>query len=353
MGLSMKQRRWIGAARVVGVLVGSALACNPASFDPVSRLDSVRILASRADKPYAKPGDTVNIDVLAVDARPVQAVPMRIFWIPFTCINPPQDLFYLCFTALGARDGGVVPSGDAGVNPGLGGLEPGVDLTQFLQEGPHFTMKIPPDILHPPTAAGQGTDEYGLAIAFNIACAGHVELLPADASNRSIEQVPIGCFDAQHNQLGPDQFVVGFTRVYAYKTRTNANPVLSGVSFNGHPADLVQGETVAPCTAAKSADCTKFALDVTVDPSSQEIDPGDLDSSGQPRREQIWVDYFETDGDLDDDARLLYDPVQGKITGTATNYRAPSNTGEALIFSVVHDNRGGTAWDALHVHVHP
>ena len=37
------------------------------------------MLAIQADKPYAAPGETVNLDILAYDGRSSQPSPMRVF----------------------------------------------------------------------------------------------------------------------------------------------------------------------------------------------------------------------------------------------------------------------------------
>jgi hypothetical protein len=354
----MAFRRTSSFLLAIAVAAGLAYACGGVGFDPQSKVESVRILASEADHPYATPGETVNLQVLAFDGRQIQPEPMRVFWLPLVCTNPTNDLYYACFGGLAGGDGGVgsldaggLGSTDGGA-PNLGLLKPGVDLTPLLTEGSSFSFTLRPDIItsheEPPK---QTTPPYGLAIAFNIACAGHVELLPVDSSSVNPIQIPIGCFDANHNQLGPDDYVIGFTRVYAYATLTNANPVISQVVFDGNPVDVDAGVTVPRCTAKKTSSCTSYALDIVVPPSSQEVDPGNVGPDGQQRREEIWVDYFNTLGNLDDDGRLLYDPISGPLTNTATKYEAPTSAGEGMLWAVVHDNRGGAAWEAVPVHV--
>src|SRR5580658_7616832 len=92
---------------VVALAVTAGTGCGLGDFPAISSITSVRILASRADEPYAKPGDTVHVDVLAVDGRAVKTTPMHVYWLPFACENPPEDLYYLCFEQLGGGgDGG-------------------------------------------------------------------------------------------------------------------------------------------------------------------------------------------------------------------------------------------------------
>jgi hypothetical protein len=366
----------------LGLGGGAWLAsCGPAGFPDESVISSVRILATRADHPYAKPGETVTLTVLATDQRPSKPEPMVVYWIPdpltgkLFCENPANDAYYSCFTPsdVGTSDSGPRSASDAApseAGPDSGGaspckgLAPGVDLTPCLPPpGPTLSISLPQDIItsHPPA---NGTAPYGLAIVFNMACAGHPELLPVNASNLSVNSLPIGCFDKNHNALDADSFVVGYATVYAYETITNQNPVIDHVLFQGddldggflgdsNPAEDAGvpeegGVVMAHCDASTSSKCPSFSFDVDVPASSQERDPLDLGSNGQPLGEQIWVDYYATTGSLSDDARLLYDPTIGKvITGTAITFQAPMNPTPGTLWAVVHDNRGGVAWDVV------
>jgi hypothetical protein len=351
----------------LSVLAGALSACLAivacgTGFEAESLVDSVRILASQADHPLAQPGQTVNLKVLAYDGRQIKSAPMNVWWLPVVCINPTDDAYYECFDGLGGA--GDAGAGDAGAGPSGAGplaspdggtvsipmLRPGIDLTPFLVAGTDFTLAIPSNIITSHPTPPSGTEPYGLVIAFNIACAGHVELLPFDLSSANPVQVPIGCFDENENPLGPDDYVIGFTRVYAYTTWTNTNPTISQVTFNGN-AVTDAGIVVPHCTSRKQADCTPYSLDTIVPPSSDLPNPAVLGTNGQPVNEEIWVDYFTTQGSLDDDARLLYDPVQGQISNTATKFRPPKTAGSAVLWSVVHDNRGGASWQQMAVEV--
>jgi hypothetical protein len=80
-----------------------SVACGAGDFDPASKITSVRVLATRADKPFAKPGDDVTIEALAVDGRADRSTPMHVYWLPISCINPRGDLYYACFAALAGQ----------------------------------------------------------------------------------------------------------------------------------------------------------------------------------------------------------------------------------------------------------
>jgi hypothetical protein len=382
--------------KTLAAIAGFALAalggtwltsCGPAPFPDESLINSVRLLATRADHSYATPGETVTLTVLATDQRPSKPEPMVIYWLPdpltgkVFCENPANDAYYGCFIPPdgGASDAG---SGDAGAShagsrdagsEGGGGSPcalpvPGVDLTPCLPPpGPTLSFSLPEDIVtsHPPP---KGTaPPYGLAIVFNMACAGHPELLPLDPNNLSVNSLPVGCFDKNHNALDANSYVVGYATVYAYEASadiTNENPVIAHVLFQGKDLEggvlgdssTAQdagspeegGAVMPPCTVSDSSKCPKYSFDVDVPPSSQERDKLDLGSNGEPLGEQIWVDYYSTTGSLSDDARLLYDPTIGKVTtGTAITFQAPAKATPGILWAVVHDNRGGVAWEIV------
>jgi hypothetical protein len=203
---------------------------------------------------------------------------------------------------------------------------------------------------------------YGLAILFNIACAGHVELVPLDPNN--VQAPPIGCFDAQRNRLGPNDYVIGFTRVYAYDNNPNSNPVIESIHVEGaHYAEADGGPianqmlsinadgttaTISPdCSTGK---CSSIHIDPIVPASSQEVD----NTSATPQKEQIWAAFVSTFGSFTDDVRLLYD-TSGAVSRSARDqdnqFQAPDHSGDGMIWIIVHDNRGGASWVAVPVKV--
>jgi hypothetical protein len=198
---------------------------------------------------------------------------------------------------------------------------------------------MPDDII---IARNGVSPSYGLVILFNFACTGHIELLPFDPGNANPQQIPIGCFDANHNQLGPEDFVFGFTRVYAYSTTDEENPVISQVDVGSGRLDVDGGTTTAPfvvpaCGAADAGGCPKHPIGPVVGPSN-------------PRTKQVWADFFATVGTFSSAARLLYDPMTTLSipSGTNDNYLAPGDlTGapaQNFIWIVVHDDQGGADW---------
>ncbi len=363
--------------------VALALACGPAGFDPPTLIESVRILASRSDQPYAQPGATIRSQVLAVDGRPDAGSlePMRVFWLPFVCINPPNDAYYACFAAfrpnasavaqaggvpatitgsISAWDGGLDASVGASAVSGafadggkgaasLAAIPTGVDISAYLVEGPRAVFQIPANIVssHPPA---KGATSYGVAIVFNIACAGHVELLALDPNSIAPEQIPLGCFNAQHQPVSADNYVLGYTQIFAYDSLTNANPVIQTFTFRGQSLSLDGGFEAdtgfTHCDPSVTRNCPDNFVTTEVTDASWERDPQNPGGpDGGPLGEQIWVDYYATMGSLSGGAILLYDPARGHVTPPKDeNLQSVTTPQTGTLWAVVHDNRGGASW---------
>ncbi|HEY8090534.1 MAG TPA: hypothetical protein VIF09_21885 [Polyangiaceae bacterium] len=344
-------------------------SCAPSGFAVESLVQSVRVLASGADPVYAQPGQSVNVQVLAFDGRSSQPEPMQVYWLPFWCKNPADDAYFACFTQL-ADDGGAPEGGpeEGGAGASLGQLRPGVDLGSIpglLQKGPTFQFAMPSDIvtMHAP---GSHPPSYGLAILFNAACAGHLEYIPPSGNNP--QQVPLGCFDQAENQLGADDWVFGYTRVYAFAPDAldggpllNQNPVIDSVDVQGQslavsvaPTTTQIYTTQAISTPRCSGSCPSIPIGPIVPPSSWEVNPEETDVHGNPLHEEIWADFYTTFGSFSGDTGLLYDATSGSIgdAGTTDNqWTPPSTPGTGFIWIVVHDDRGGASWVTVPVTV--
>jgi hypothetical protein len=333
-------------------------SCAPGGFRDEVDIQQVRIMAAAGDPPYVKPGDMVTVNVLAFDGRPTKPEPMQVYWVPLLCTDPPSDAYYGCFqqfAAVALGDGGA-PGGaaDGGSGGGLLGYPTGKAVP--LPTGTSFTfpMPMPLDaVTAHPSIAGTRVP-YGMAIAFHIACAGHIEVLPLDLTSDNPVQVPLGCFDTNGNQLSPDNYVIGYVRVYAFDTVTNANPVIDHVQVQGKPVDLTQGFTVGHCDASRRANCPTVKIGPVVPASSQEPNPEDVDTNDNPLKEEIWADFYSTFGSFNSAARLLYDPKTGSVGGpdvTDNEFAPPDTPGDGVVFIVVHDNRGGASWVQVPAHV--
>jgi hypothetical protein len=300
---------------------------------------------------------------------------MTISWLPFVCEDPPGDAYYACFQALAGGDGGVPEGGPTlgGSDGGAAGisLQPGTDLTPLLPSGPSFTFQMPADAVsaHAPVP---GTTPYGIAILFNVACAGHLELVPLDPNDINPQQVPVGCFDASGNQLGPDDWVLGYTRVYAYEADagegggpvTNGNPTVTSVDVNGQTLPVIQepstpqvysslGFTSSRCDKSSPDPCQQIPLGPIVPSSAWELTQ-QTDVDGNPLHEELWADFYSSIGTFADDARLVYDATTGLVGDASTTddkWTPPTDAGDGFVWIVVHDDRGGASWVTIPVHV--
>lgn len=368
-----RRRRYVSILIALALAAMAALfACGGEGFDPASKVDSVRLFVVRADKPYVKPGENVTLEALFTDARREKPRAAKLYWIPVLCLNPREDLYFLCFappgdggrqagatrliplgplaaaTADGGADAGAAgAAGDAGAAGGnpFASIPTGVDLAPFLPQGPTFSFRMPEDAVQP----REGSDPYGLALVFNILCAGRVEFAARDTEGAA-QQVPVLCSDENGVKLPPTDYVIGISRVYAYGDRVNTNPVIETLTFEGKDVVPAAGITVERCTAERERDCKENKIGTRVSDSSWEENPSDVQREG-PLREQIWVGYYSDIGKMDSDARLLFDTRQGRVAESDVTFRAPKNVVDGTLWAVVHDNRGGASWIVVPVHV--
>jgi hypothetical protein len=255
---------------------------------------------------------------------------MNVAWIPTLCENPPGDAYFACYPAFEAE------------------LPRGTDLTPLLASGTTFPVAVPADALDGRPAVG-GQPPYGTLSVFATACAGHVEYLGA-RDTASPEAIPFGCFDAQHQEVGPDAFVFSFSRLFVFADRQNDDPVIDHLVFDGAPVDPDAGITMDHCTAQSASKCPSKSLDTSVPSSGQEPDPSAVDAQGKVEGEEIWVSYYLTAGSVKDDLRLLYDPVTGAVQSSADALTAPQAPSEGVLFAVAHDNRGGVSFVQVPLH---
>lgn len=357
-------------AALFAVVVAALAACGLADFDPQSKVDSVRVFAVKASKPYAKPGEEITLEALVTDGRAVKTRPLKLFWLPLVCVNPPDDLYYLCFLP-GSPDGGaggarlvpVLPDGgspqtgtgvpEAGADGGAAAqspftLPPGFDLSPFLPQGSTFRFRMPDDAVIP----RKGGTDYGLAVVFNVACAGRVVTLERSATGGP-QQLPFACVDEQGERVPPEDYVISLSRVYAYNDRVNTNPKVLGAKVDGVPVPLTGAAPVEVerCTAEKKEDCKEIKIDIDIAPESWEEDPNNVSPEGRVAREQIWVTYYSDVGEFQNDARLLFDTKAGRVEKSEVVFRAPKEPKSGTVWAVIHDNRAGAEWVVFPIRV--
>jgi len=344
------------ALLLLGVLL---VGCGP-DFDPPDQLHSLRILGVQKDVPYAKPGETVNLQMLWEDASPKAGRAVQIAWSG-ACIDPPGDLYYGCFTQASVLEG--LTTGDA------------TSFTMPTTYSPSPGAPLQP-VIHPAATTGNNAP-YGIAFVFFAACAG--TLTPIATSDATA--FPLGCKDDAGNLLGSDDFVAGYTSIYSYQTFSNNNPVISGFEFNGQPLDpsaVCIGDACEPLAEAAPADpdaidctdpaqasrciptcaddgkssCKGYAIRPTVDkndPKNQDQDDVSVQQLGHPEGEQMWINYYTDGGGFKSPVRLLNDATTGWNDNYGTDFYASKEAKISRVWALVHDNRGGVAWAGISI----
>lgn len=317
------------------------LGCG-AEFDPPSELKTLRVLAAQKSAPYAKPGEDVEMRMLWHDGSPKAPRPVEVAWFA-GCYNPPGDLYAGCFQQF-AEAG--PPSGP--------GLPPGIQVGF----GDRFTFTMPADVISSrPPPSDPKTAPYGLAYLFFAACAGHLDQPPEGS-----EGFPVACYGPGGELLGADDFVAGYSAVYAYESYRNENAIVTGFRVEGQDTagscigdacldtppsptlDCASVPCVDACSDDGGEDCPDIGIQPLVDPASAELDQISLDAYGKSYGEQMWIRYYVTAGSVKSDVRLLNDAQKGWNADYGTAFRAPSKPGPVSIWAVVHDNRGGVGW---------
>lgn len=348
MAASFERLASISAA-VVGLL---AIGCGP-QFDPPHELRSLRVLGVQKDKPYAQPGDTVELRMLWHDGADKGQRTIQRAWFA-GCTNPPGDLYQACIpqlveSARAALEGGTLPSGV--------GFDTDV-----------FSFQVPADVIdgRPPPADPE-QPSYGLSYVFFAVCAGQFAL-----DLEGGQSFPLRCLDEKDEPLGPDDFVVGYTAIYSFSGIFNQNPIVTGFEFRGQP---IEPDCIgAECLTAPDADidcddpdqasrcvpsckddgdptCDEHPLRVVVDPASAEIDEVSVELYGRTLTEQMWVNYYVDRGGLRSGVRLLNDASKGWNDDNGTDFYAPDSAGPVKIWAVAHDNRGGTEFARITIGV--
>jgi hypothetical protein len=371
----------------VVALVASTLGCG-AQFDPASELQGLRVLAVRKSAPYAQPGTTVDLQMLWHDSQPDRPPP-QIAWLA-SCQNPPADLFEICFSTLaalsGASSGQATPEVTAELLASLAGR---VSLPSpgQTQANDRFSFTTAPDIISSrPVPKDPTSVPYGVDFVLFAACAGTLEL-------RSGGDFPLICYDNLDGEpglgegdveLGSNDFVVGYSAVFAYDELQNQNPLLQGVRWGDlelHPeaVPVLGGEPIdapalgpddlcigAACQAPQPglepdvcpeelsvpvcADgCPEIRLRPLVDPASAELDSAAAAERSNNLQEQMWVNFYASHGKVTEEVRLLNDAVLGWSSDPYTDYEPADEPAVAYLWAVAHDNRGGSEWARLRI----
>lgn len=343
-------------------------ACG-AAFEPPSRIQSLRVMGVRVEPPYGKPGKSSKLEILYFDGSKRAYLPdgspdpehkVQVLWLA-GCNNPSGDLYYQCYPILGQKLGGLLKDGTMNGPPPL-------ELLDFVGQGDTFTLKIPEDIITSKGDTSSDNIPYGLSYTFFAVCGGN--LGPATDISKGF---PLGCFDPKTGaELGPDDFVFGYTPTYTYDEVLNKNPIISGMTFEkqasmnvacSSPADCKAGEHcgkiglcipgIPHCSEKNQVDCKTYEIKPAMKvEENAEVDVVSPELDGKQPDEIIWLNYYSSDGTLERDLALVNDAQKGWNEKHETKWSAPNAfAGDTRIWVVAHDNRGGTTWSFQDVFV--
>ncbi|HEU4410881.1 MAG TPA: hypothetical protein VFS43_36850 [Polyangiaceae bacterium] len=332
--------------------------------EPGSSLAGVRVLAVKASEPYAAPGETLRLEMLAVDRAPDRVRPdgstrpLEVVWFD-GCVNPDGGLFYACYPPI-AR---ALDEAFGGAPAPLDGSAP---LPPFIVRGEARDLRVPADALSALPPLAPGTPPLGRLFTLFAACGGRVEYAPgADQVG-----IPIRCVDpASGEALGAEDFVFGFSAVTVFEGLRNALPAVEALTLDGAPLPAAScagdegcaaGErcgsagvclrALARCGKGDAADCDEHEVGVRLAPGASEPDPLATGFEGRPAVESLYVKFYSTAGRFTRGLTTLVG-IDGAATdepfGLFTGHRA--GPGEARLYAVVHDNRGGVGWTSFDV----
>lgn len=317
--------RSLTAPALLASLLGLA-ACGGDTFDPPNQVKGVRVLAVKKSAAYAAPGEKVRLDILYWDgkSKPSEQREVEVTWFA-GCTNPAGDLYYGCYPQLADLFEGTMSA----------------DKLKLIGTGSTFEVTIPSDIVSSRPPRPDGSTPYGLSYVFFAACPG--KLGPPKPGKEAESGLPVGCYDENGDALGPDDFVAGYTSIYAYDELRNQNPVMHALQFEGNENEV----RVPRCTGSP---CRSYTLKALIDPSSAELDPlADPAPDGSPIQEQIWLNYYATAGTLSHPAALVNDAIRGWNDRNESGWEPPREPGTVMIWAVVRDNRGGVDWKRVKV----
>jgi hypothetical protein len=270
-------------------------------FEPGSRVHDVRLLALRADKPFARPGERVELELLVANPKA-----RALEWARGTCTRPVSSTLEGCLRALDA------------------------ELLQFDPGADALALDVPDDALEGVDAAALPSALIGVVV---VAC-------PGTLRKGLTSVVPIECIDARGEPRPLDALEVGIKRIFLREADRNDNPRITRVELNAERW-LEEEQPELPLCESESYDIADCPAD-TRNALSIEIEPGEAgeDELGEGFAEQIIVQLYTSHGVLRDDVRIAGEadnawalqPVDGETPETAT------------LWIVARDNRGGVSW---------
>lgn len=332
-----RYQKFCSLAFGLGLLVSAAVGCGP-RLERISSITGLRIMGVLKSAPYAHPGETVHLQMLWEDGRPELPKHVETFF-GFWCLNPPSNSYTQCFTT----EPSIEPSFE-------------FDVTEFDVHIPEDSL-IESDV---PDARPSGS-----AFVFYGVCAGEFEVPDLEGDVDDPEEIVPKCVDENGEQVGAEDFVIGYSQIFIYEELRNNNPILLGLKHDDQElsVDCIDADCDEPygvpdidgceegvlCLEACEDDsidpfmCPHESVEVIVDEASVEPDEVAADF-GSEQEESIWVHYFVDRGAVGSEVKLINDALAGFQESFASNIYAPMEPGPVRVWAVVRDNRGGTAW---------
>jgi hypothetical protein len=269
--------------------------CAPKDFSPASFVDTLRVLAVRADKPFAEPGEHVSVEALVADPT---GLGRNVYFAYGTCLNPGSGEVVDCASRVGPMTTIPVDADGRAV---------------FGVEVPEDALaKVSPDL-------PIGT----LGIVFAVCAGSFVDAPRAPGA-------PIGCTNGTRAD-----FMWGVKRVTIITGARNQNPEIVRVLFDRQRWDEGFEMTLDPCPGGDVSSCPsdkQHELDVQINVDAMESYAG--------RTEDVVSFFYVSQGSLRDDVvRSSSDVYTTIYAPTAVD---PSR--EIELWFVVRDDRGGTAF---------
>lgn len=291
--------------------LSSLFACGE-DLDPGSRVTDLRVLAVRADGPFARPGETVALDALAYDP-----LGRSITWGWAACVAPDGTDVASCMGAIAADAAAGRPIFSA----------TGPDLTRFQ-------LTVPADALARVAPEARGGATVGVLAA---ACPQRLVIVPGR----------VDCIDAAGASLPSGSWVLGIKHVALRERDRNANPTFATVTFDGAPWAEDDVKVVDACdTDGNRFDrCPEsLAHRIAAVPAPDAVEHG-VDELGRAFDEAVVVQSYATEGIFEHDVRVASAPETRWVA------RAKARGAEQRMWFVVRDDRGGVSWASRRVRV--
>jgi hypothetical protein len=282
---------------ILGVII--AAACG-SDFEAPSQVSKLRLLALRADVPFARPEQSVTLEPLTADPEA-----RALSWAWATCTDPAASTADSCLRELDREFSPFDPT-QAALTVQVGALE------QYTRSG-----------------------LLGVAV---VACPGSIE----DGTTGGI---PVRCRADEGELLPLERFEVGVKRIFVRQRDQNQNPSIEALTWDGDPWDedrIPEAEGCAKQT--DDLDDCPVALRHRIGLRTSPAERGE-DERGVRFDEQQVVQAYTDQGVFDFEVRIAGD-ADNEFAALRVEDRDLAN-----LWFVVRDDRGGVGWVSRQVRV--